>query len=407
MSERIGDQADHPDYPDHPDRPADPAEPPYDQEAPPAAPAAPTAPAAPVARRRRRRTRRRRRVLPVLLALLLVLGIIVGGGFFFLSRLVGGAGSAPDFAGSGDGTPARVQVHDGDTSGAIAATLVDAGVVKSRTAFSRAAAADPRSRGIQPGFYRLQHQMSAAAALAGLLDPASRLRGRVTIPEGSSLAGTLALLAAKTEVPRADLTAAVRAPQTLGLPPYAKGRVEGFLFPATYDIQPGTSARDALRLLTSRFIRAAGSSGLEQGSAALGMTPYQVVTVASLVEREAAAPADRPKVARVIYNRLKQGTALGLESTLRYALGNVTDQRLKQSQIDKAALSPYDTYSHTGLPPGPIANPGEAALEAALHPAVGDYTYFVTLPKDNKTVFTARESEFNALVAQCRSQGGC
>lgn len=362
--------------------------------------------------RRHAPTPRRRRpgaLLLTLLTLVVVLGAVVVGGAVVVNRVFGGGAAAPDYAGAGDGTVARIQVRDGDTAAAIAGTLVRADVVKSAAAFAGAAAGDPRSLGIQPGFYELQHQMSAASALERLLDPMSRVRSRVTIPEGTPLQRTLDLIASETEVPRADLTEAVANPTVLGLPAYAKNQVEGYLFPATYDIPPGTSAVEALRMMTQRFAVAAESVQLEAKAKALGRTPGEIVIVASLIEREAAEAADRPQVAQVVYNRLRRGIKLGFESTLRYALGNATDQRLRQSQIDSAQAqrSPYNTFVVQGLPPGPIANPGQAALEAALNPTGGDILYFVTLPANNKTEFVKTESEFNALVARCQAEGGC
>lgn len=360
-------------------------------------------------RRSHRRRRRPVALLLTVLALVCLLGLVVVGGSLLAGRVLGGGSSSTDadYAGPGDGTPVRVQVHAGDSTSAIASTLAGARVVRSAGAFTGTAAGDSRSTSIQPGYYQMQHMMSARAALDLLLDPKARLRSHVTIPEGAGLTRTLDLIGSKTEVPRADLEAAVKNPAALGLPPYAKGRVEGFLFPATYDIEPGTTAVDALHQLTARFAVAAKATALEAGAAALTRTPYDVVTVASLVEREAAQPGDRPRVARVIYNRLARGMPLGLESTLRYALGGATDNRLTQSQIDRAKASPYSTYDKAGLPPGPIADPGQAALEAALHPSAGDALYFVTLPKSNTTIFTASYAEFERLSAQCRGEGGC
>lgn len=352
-----------------------------------------------------RRRRRRGPVLATLAALAVLAAVVLVGGGLVLARLVGGA-APPDYPGPG-GAPVQVQVAAGQTTSGIAAGLARADVVASAAAFTDAARDEPRIRSVQPGYYQLRARMSARGALALLLDPSSRLRTRVTVPEGSPLARTLDLIAARTQVHRAALDAAVAQPETLGLPSYARGRVEGFLFPATYDVPPGQSAADALRQFTARFGVAADTVQLSGGAAALGLSPYDVVTVASLIEREAARPEDRPKVARVIYNRLARRMPLGLESTIRYALGGISDPRLTRSQIERSKTSPYDTLVHVGLPPGPIANPGEAALSAALHPAAASWLYFVTLPKDNRTAFVDTYAEFQRLESQCQAQGGC
>ena len=344
-------------------------------------------------------------VVAVLLGILAVLVVLVVVGVVAIGRLFGGGGTS-DYAGGGNGTPVRVHVESGDSTTTIANALAAADVVKSAGAFTDAAADDPRSTGLQPGYYQLQGEMSGKSALALMLDPKARLKSVVTIPEGSSLQRTLDLIGSKTEVPRADLTEAAANPATLGLDPIAKNHVEGFLFPATYDIEPGTDATAALQQLARRFTVAADDVQLEAGAKALGRTPYEVVVVASLIEREAANPADRPKVASVIYNRLEAGQMLGLESTERFALGNVAGE-LTQSQLDKAYASPYDTYRHVGLPPAPIDNPGQAALEAALHPTAGNLLYFVTLPKTHTTEFVETEAQFDELTARCRAQGGC
>lgn len=345
----------------------------------------------------------------VLLVVVLLIAGVIGGGVYIGNRVFGGS-TVADYSGPGSGS-VTVQVHAGDGPDAIGVTLASLDVVKSSAAFAKAASADPRSASVAPGYYALRSHMSGAAALALLLTPSSALRSKVTVPEGSSLARTLALLAAHTSVKAADLAAAVANPAALGLPTYANGRVEGFLFPATYQVEPGTQAVDALTMFTQAFKVEAETVSLEAGAKALGLTPYQVVTVASLIEGEAAKAADRPQVAEVIYNRLKAGMNLGLESTVRYACVlqhcRTGGARVLASQLTTAGPSPYDTYTHSGLPPGPIDNPGGDALNAALHPAIGNNRYFVTLPKTNETVFTSSVATFNQLTAQCQAQGGC
>jgi len=351
---------------------------------------------------RRRRRGSRGRLLALLLFVLLVCALLAGavlGGRAVLSA-VRGAGT-PDYSGQGRGEVV-VQVKDGDTAAAIAGTLKARDVVKSEAAFRKAALADERSRTVQPGFYTLRTQMSGAAAVGLLLDPASRSHSRVTLPEGVTTAVALQKIADATQQPLADLQAAVADPAALGLPSYARGQVEGFLFPATYDVEPGTSAVDALRLMTARYAKAAATLDLPARAAAAGRTPYDVVTVASLIERETAFPGDRAKVARVIYNRLDRRMPLQLDSTVNYLR---EEKKARLSLDDLKVESDYNTYDHTGLTPTPINSPGEAALEAAVDPAPGDYLYFVTTSKDGSALFTRDYDEFVNAKKKAQAEG--
>ncbi|MDX6226348.1 MAG: hypothetical protein QOE64_2724 [Frankiales bacterium] len=341
---------------------------------------------------------RRRGGLPALAALVALAVLLVAGAVFVAHRLTG---SSADYAGPGSGK-VTVHIEQGDTAADIGARLVAAGVVKSVGAFREAAKAEPRSTSVQPGYYELKRGMKASAALALLLDPASRLRGRVTIPEGMSLSAILERVARDTEVKLTELKAAAADPAALGLPEYAAGHLEGYLFPATYDVEPGTTAVQVLTTMVTRFLRAADDVGLEEGARALGRTPEQVVAVASLLEKEAKLRDDFPKVARVIYNRLAKGMPLQLDSTVNYVLkqrsGHLTTA---QTRIE----SPYNTYRHTGLPPTPIDSPGQIALEAALAPAAGDWVYFITVDKSGKAAFTSSYQEFLQLKQQAQLNG--
>ena len=336
-------------------------------------------------------------LLVVAVVLLAVMaGVVLGG-----QRLYRNAFGTKDYPGAGAGSVV-VQVKAGDTARDIGATLVEDGVVRSAGAFTRAARSDRRSRSLQPGFFRLHRKMSGAMALQLLLEPTARLRGRVTIPEGTPLAATVDRLSKGTEVSRADLLSALGNPAVLGLPSYAKDKPEGFLFPATYDVEPGTGAVDVLKMLTQRFGEEAASIDLEAGAKALGMTPYDVVTVASLVEAETPLDADRAKVARVVYNRLAQGMKLQLDSTVNYLRAQ---KAARLSLTDIGVVSAYNTYLHAGLPPTPISSPGGAALQAALHPATGDYVFFITIDKAGHSLFTKSYAEFLRAKAKAQRDG--
>jgi UPF0755 protein len=345
-----------------------------------------------------RRRRRRRRVVAPVLALLLVAGLGLGA-FVGGRALLSGLGSTPDFQGQGTSS-VLVRVQPGDTATDIAATLVDQGVVRSEKAFRNAAKGDPRSVGIPPGTYRLRKQMSGANALALILDPAARVLSRVTVPEGLTAAATLKLLAEKTGIPLADFQAAARDTKALGLPGYAKGRIEGFLFPETYDVQPGSSAADLLSGMVDMYKRKVDASRLSGRAADVGLDPYRLLVVASLVERETQRGDERPKVARVIYNRLEQDFYLGVDAAVLYGLGR-TGGGL--SAADLAKPTPYNNRLVKGLPPTPIANPGVASLQAAAEPAAGNWLYYVLDPDagGGRHLFTVDQDEFNTAKAKC------
>lgn len=349
-------------------------------------------------RRRRRSGARWGAVLFVLLLVgVLALGAVWAGGNV-LARFQG----APDYAGPGSGEVV-VQVEPGDTAEQVATKLRDAGVTASRSAFLEVARADPRGSDLQPGSYRLLRQMRAADAFDRLLDPASRVLGRVTVPEGYTVPQTLAALAAGTKIPLADFQAAAADPAAIGLPAYAGGNPEGFLFPATYEVEPGATAVQVLAMMVDRFEQAAKRLDLEARAAALGRTPYEVVVVASLIEREVKFDDEYGKVARVVYNRLEQGIPLGIDAAIAFGVGKAPGRGLTESDLAKD--TPYENRRRTGLPPTPIASPGEATLRGALQPAPGDWLYYVLATREGRTFFTASYDEFVRQKQKSQREG--
>ena len=348
----------------------------------------------------RRRSGARGTVI-ALVVLALIAGLAVFGGKAVLSRF---GGPPPDYDGQGSGE-VTVQVPRGASIAGIGDVLETAGVVKSARAFTRAAKDEPRAIKIQPGYYKLRSQMKASLALALLLDPKSRLLSRVTIPEGTTLDRTLQLIAKNvSDVPLAALREAAANPAALDLPEWAGGKLEGLLFPATYDIEPGTSAVDVLRILVDEFEVRAERLQLVERAAELKMTPSQMLVIASLVEGETGKESDRGKVARVVYNRLAKDMRLQFDSTVKYAYGlkGVTKTRLLYRDLDIA--SPYNTYRVDGLPPAPINSPGEAALEAALTPTPGAWLYFVVIDKEGHSAFAVTAAEFAQLKAKYKQE---
>jgi UPF0755 protein len=377
------------------------------------------------ARRARRRGRRTRLGILSLAAALLV-GGAAGGGFFVYTSFF----AAPDFAGPGAGS-VLVQVHDGDTTTQIADQLVQRGVVESAAAFKDSAAQDARIRSVQPGYYQLRLRMSGASAVTLLLDPKSRV-GQLEIrsglqlddtlaPNGAETPGVLSLIsaatcwgegAAKTCVSADELrsTMARTDPATLGVPAWAleavakvdpKRRLEGLIAPGRYDVEPGTSALTVLQSIMRVSAARIEAGGLVSGAQSIGSAPYQVLTIASLVEKEAIV-ADMPKVARVIYNRLGIGQRLELDTTINYPLDV---QSLLTSPTNRAIPGPYNTYLTPGLPPTPIATPGRDAIAAALAPTPGPWLFFVPCKKDGTSCFAVTFAEHSANVALAQKNG--
>jgi UPF0755 protein len=176
--------------------------------------------------------------------------------------------------------------------------------------------------------------------------------------------------------------------------------IEGFLFPSLYKFGPKDTAAQLVRLQLAEF----SNEWDRLGPIAANANPYEVLTVASMVEREAAVPAERPLVAAVIYNRLEQGMPLGIDATLRYGLGISGTKSLTKAAL--ANPTPYNTRLHTGLPPTPISNPGLASLRAAASPADVDYLYYVRIPGTRTHYFTADSGDFCAHVVDY-GYGGC
>ncbi|WP_448613019.1 endolytic transglycosylase MltG [Modestobacter sp. URMC 112] len=343
--------------------------------------------------RRDRGPRRRRRPLAIVLSLLvlagLVGGIVVGGQA--LLRMVNPV--AEDFTGAGTGS-ADVRINSGDSLRTIAAHLVEAGVIASTEPFLDAAEANSAAEGIQPGVYAMRTEMSGQAALDLLLQPATRQVTRVTVPEGQTVAQVLQRLAEETGTPLADLQAVAAAPAELGLPPYANGLLEGFLFPATYDVEPDTTPADMLRPMVARTVQV-----LDQLQIPVEQR-LTVLTKASIVQAESGTVEQMGKVARVLENRLAEGMPLQLDTTVNYANGK---SGITTTPEDRANPSPYNTYANPGLPPGAIDNPGEEALRAVLNPTPGPWRFFVVVdPDTGQTEFaeTAEQHQQNVLVFQ-------
>ena len=325
--------------------------------------------------------RRRSRWIAPLIAVAVILTPLIVGGVYVYGLYMSKYHPA-DYTGGGTGQ-AIVQVQSGQTAAQVGQRLVTLGVVKSVRAFELAAEHSTNSRGLEPGFYRMHKQMQATLAFALLLSPSARIEDKITIPEGWRLSQIEAALGAKSGIPLADYQKALASPGSLGLPSYANGNPEGYLFPATYDVQPNMSATTVLQTMVNRFSQEAVSINLTAAASRANMTPGQVITIASLLQAEGGRVSDYPKIARVVLNRLNAKMPLQFDSTVLYGLHVFgTSATLAQTRTN----TPYNTYLHKGLPPGPIDSPGNAAIEAALNPAPGNWLYFVA-GKNGVTTF--------------------
>jgi UPF0755 protein len=371
-------------------------------------------------RQRRGRQRRKRRRFGSFIAVVVSLAVIGGigyGAYTFGRELLGDWFSpAADYDGPGQGE-VSVTIPSGTTVRGIGSILHEADVVASVDAFVNAAQANPAGNTIQAGDYTLMQQMRAEDAVTALLESPNVL-GRVTIPEGFRLNQIIDRLADETEFGEDEFEALLDDVEALELPDYADGHVEGFLFPATYDLRTDTTASSLIRAMISRFNRAADDLNLIDGAGDVGLSPLQVVSVASIIQREVARDDDMNDVAQVIYNRLSgacraHGVPEGLlqmDSTVHYAAGD--NDSVFTSEEERQVDSPYNTYRNTGIPPGPISAPGEDALSAALNPSEGDYCYFVTVNLETgETKFADTEAAHNAnraeLQSYCRESDRC
>ncbi|MEO3766680.1 endolytic transglycosylase MltG [Streptomyces sp. B5E4] len=302
-------------------------------------------------------------------------------------------GAAPDYSGEGEGT-VTVEIPEGASITQMGNILKDKGVVKSVQAFVDAAGDEM----LHPGSYTLHKGMSGEAAVKMMLSPEAA--NQLVIPEGRRATAVYAMIDEHLGL-KEDTTAKIAEKGDLGLPDWAEGNPEGFLWPSSYSAAEGTDPKKLLREMVKRANGKYTELGLEDKAAKVGQTPYEIVTIASLIEAEGQSKEEFGKVSRVIYNRLKpDNTAtngmLQFDSTINYAKG---ESNLDISNQDTQFDSPYNTYLHAGLPPGPIDNPSERAIEAALDPTAGDWLYFVTV-KPGDTRFTASKEEHDRNVEE-------
>ncbi len=322
-------------------------------------------------RQKRRQTRQKWTLVVSAVALVL---LAIGGSiaYNFLGSFESESNEIADYPGAGQGV-VQVVVEQGDTGADIAQTLFESGVVASPESFIREANASADAGNITPGYYFLQREMKAEFALLALLDPGNKNELTITIPEGRTVDSYFEAIANLTDYSKADIEAVAEDTEALGLPEQANGILEGWLFPATYTFTPDAQPADILAEMIEATVNVLERNGVAQDRW------MEVMTVASIIEREARLEDDRPMVGGVIYNRLDIDMRLEMDSTVKYISPS---EGVFTSSEEREIDSPYNTYMYTGLPPSPIAAPGEAAIKAAADPAQHDYLFFVTINTD-------------------------
>jgi UPF0755 protein len=299
----------------------------------------------------------------------------------------------PDYAGAGTAPAVDVLVPSGASASSLASMLVSDGVVASTRAFVLAAEHSASSAGLEPGTYKLNTHMQATLAYAALVNPKNRVQLTITIPEGKRVAQVIATLAADMHLPVSDFEKIVDNPSQLGLPSYAKAnvsgfsgigyKVEGFLWPAQYVIQPHETPQQVLQAMVAQFNQMSQQQGLSAAANKRGLSMEQLIIEASIVQAEAGTTSQMPKIARVIENRFNAGMKLQFDSILEYGL----DKFAVNIQDSWATIpGPYNDFLNQGLPPTPISNPGLDAINAVLHPASGNWLFFLAYP-NGQSVF--------------------
>jgi len=295
-------------------------------------------------------------------------------------------------SGQPHGAPVRVIVPRGASFGQAADSLGRAGIIGSPKLFTFYGRITGGDRNIKPGTYLLKHG-TPWTDIVNALNGGHGLVNTVTIPEGWTIAQITPALAKTLRVPAESVAAAVRDTAMLARLDIPNRTLEGYLFPDTYAFPIGTTARQAVREMVYSFERR-WKPAWDSAASAMRINRNDLVTMASIVEKEARVPEERPVIAAVYYNRLRRGMLLQADPTVQYALGHHVGRVLYK---DLAIKSPYNTYVNKGLPPGPIASPGVPSLVAAANPANVQYLYFVATPDGHHEFRMTLEQHTNAV----------
>ena len=342
--------------------------------------------------RGRKRHSLRATILAVV-ALLLLLAVVAGAAYVVLLR------PASDHVGAGK--PVRVDIATGEPTAEIAEQLKARGVIENAAMFRIHARLSDSDSKLKAGKYDLKTGMTDEQVLQVLASGPTVRYVTVTIPEGFTLEQIAARYERDAHIPAASFYGLANDPSRFAMNyPFLSGTrtLEGYLFPKTYQFEQGVTAEQAIDAMLAQFKREIADVDLSYATKK-NLTLSDVVIIGSLVEREAKVAKDRPLVASVIYNRLHLRMRLEIDATVQYALGT---QHRRLLYSDLKIDSPYNTYLRDGLPPGPIASPGLAALKAAARPADTRYVYYVLTGKDGSHTFAATSTEFLRAKAQAK-----
>lgn len=331
---------------------------------------------------------RKGKIVAIVLAIVLVVGGISGYMLRGQIRSAIDSISGVDFEGSGTGQVVLV-IDAGDTGEDVATKLVQLGVTKDFSfTYKRVIARNPN---FIPGTFNLRKEMSADAALDLIADPKSKVVNRVTVKEGLRIGNVLKELSKASGIALADFEVAVADPTAYGLPASIPN-MDGYLFPATYDLEPGMKASDIIGNMVKRMNAEMKKFGVSDANR------HKVLTMASIIQKEARMTPDFYKVSRVFKNRIEQGMNLQSDATVSYGSGGTT---VTTTDAERADGNGYNTYVHPGLPIGPIGAPGETAIDAALHPVDGSWLYFCAVNlKTGETVFSTTYAQHGKAVKQ-------
>lgn len=298
-----------------------------------------------------------------------------------------------DYASTGNGEEVVVAIRDGDIGSDVAVTLHEAGVTMTYDAVYDYLVENP-DVGFIPGNWRLQGEMSAESAVTALQDPANKVTDELLVTEGTVLPNALETIAATTGIPIEEVQAAADDVSSFGLPAEATS-LEGFLFPATYELSGSESAHDILQLMVNEMLARLDEAGVPVEDR------YRTIIMASIIQREAGSNIDDfYKVSRVFQNRIDQGINLQSDATVAYGTGRL-DSVWTEPEERADPSNPYNTYANPGLPAGPIGLPGADAIDAALNPVDGPWLFFVPINlATGETVFSETADEHQAAVDQ-------